>query len=299
MPVPASFHRTSSAQQCPAPPPPRGHRPGAPSASFFPSASTLSRRGKPLPGTQRGLTPSRSDIRAGEPLSSRQGALTAARAGAPRHPPRVADPLRPPAPGRSRPTPRRTAKLPGRGAGRVRRRGGGRGQLRSRGGGESARPCPPPAKPKRAPALTSCSEQRKISVQRPVQQPMVATGEPPPLLRFFPPALTRPRRRGGGLTASRRSGRACVCPPPPAASLLCGGASLRRREVARGGRRGPRDGSRRQRRALPGSGSGEGAGGGRSRTGAGWAEGTRAGRRGARVGVRGRAGAGRRELCEV
>ncbi|CAN8183966.1 unnamed protein product [Coccothraustes coccothraustes] len=82
---------------------------------------------------------------------------------------------------------------------------------RARGGGDSARPCPPPAKAKRAPALTSCSEQRKISVQRPVQQPMVAAGEPPLLLRFFPPALARPRRRAWGSPhPDGAAGRACI-----------------------------------------------------------------------------------------
>lgn len=134
----------------------------------LPLALYLEQTGKAPARNHRGVTPSRSDTGWGEPLSLRQGALTAAPAGAPRHPPRVAHPLRVPAPGPLRP--RRPAKLTvgargGRAVGAAGADSSAAGSAplrapggRARGGGESARPCPPPRSqsvPRHSPAAAS------------------------------------------------------------------------------------------------------------------------------------------------
>lgn len=174
----------------PEPPQGRGCRPGGGGVLPFLLIVRLQQPGEASARHQRGARTPPSDAEAGECLSLRPGALTAARVEAPRPPPRsAAFPL----PGHgaalahaasSSPP---TAKLMGRGRGGDGPSGAGlaactrtrRGQLRARGAGGERPSLPTPREAEACPgalgrALTSCSEQRKISVQRPVQQPMVA-----------------------------------------------------------------------------------------------------------------------------
>lgn len=225
--------------------PPRGHRPPAERGHRPPLSSP--RRLLSADGGSPCLAPSgppASDARAGESPSLRQGALTAARAEAPRHPPRpAASPLpsrgaalasRRVLPASHRKTsragdrgPRSGRAVGAAGAGPAACARTGRGQLRSRGSaapcppaavpgeGESARPRPPPLPPREAEAcpgaggraLTSCSEQRKISVQRPVQQPMVAAGRAAPRRRRAAASPLLPSRADAAPEAKRGAHR--------------------------------------------------------------------------------------------
>lgn len=123
-----------------------------------------------------------------------------------------------------------------------------------RGAGPSPLAVPCGAVPRSS--LTSCSEQRKMSVQRPVQQPMVAAGEPPPLLarpsRVGAAPEAKPCRRG-----SPHPDSAAAAPSPPLhllslpPLLLCEG----RRRAAR-----PRGGAAGGGGLCPAAGKGQGPG---------------------------------------
>lgn len=109
--------------------------------------------------------------------------------------------------------------------------------------------------PQAVPALTSCSEQRKMSVQRPVQQPMVAER------RGCTSASLRAAGRSGG-SPHPDGAAASPSPPPPRRPP----ASASPPPLSEGQR--PR-GAQPAAGTQPGSGEGAGAGGGRVRSGAG------------------------------
>lgn len=109
--------------------------------------------------------------------------------------------------------------------------------------------------PQAVPALTSCSEQRKMSVQRPVQQPMVAER------RGCSSASLRAAGRSGG-SPHPDGAAASPSPPPPRRPP----ASASPPPLSEGQR--PR-GAQPAAGTQPGSGEGAGAGGGRVRSGAG------------------------------
>lgn len=147
-----------------------------------------------------------------------------------------------------------------------------------RGAGPSPLAVPRGAVPRRS--LTSCSEQRKMSVQRPVQQPMVAAGEPPP------PLLARPSRVGAAPEAKpgggspHPDGAAAAPSPPPSfflSLLLCKG----RRRAAR-----PRGGAAGGGGLCPVAGKGQGPGVGVCGAGREGKEGRRGGRCGGAAGGR-------------